>query len=92
MIRNLKRNCVDVISSWWILNLKWRTQGVPLCNRKPLRKTSGRKTRKFPKHCKICSTGESTFGFTLKDIEDGKLRYSYAHNNKTQLDRSKLLQ
>ena len=30
------------------------------------------------------------FGFILKNIEDGRFRYFYAHENKTLLDRSKL--
>ena len=31
------------------------------------------------------------FGFILKNIEDGGLRYFYAHENNTLLDRSKLV-
>ena len=31
------------------------------------------------------------FGFILKNIEDGGLKYFYAHKNKTLLDRSKLV-
>ena len=31
------------------------------------------------------------FGFILKNVEDGKYRYYYAHENNTLLDRSKLV-
>ena len=38
----------------------------------------------------MCSKIES-FGFILKNIEDGGFRYFYAHENNTLLDRSKLV-
>ena len=39
----------------------------------------------------MCSISELAFGFILKNKEDGGLRYLYAHENNTLLDRSKLV-
>ena len=39
----------------------------------------------------MCSRSESGFRFHFKNIEDGGLRFSYAHENNTLLDRYKIV-
>ena len=45
----------------------------------------------FFNNLKCASKVNLAFGFILKNIEDGDLRYFYAHENNTLLDRSKLV-
>ena len=43
------------------------------------------------KNLKCVAKVNIAFGFNLKNIEDGRFRYFYAHENNTLLDRSKLM-
>ena len=45
----------------------------------------------FFNNLKCAAKVNLAFGFVLKNIEDGGFRYVYAHENKTLLDRSKLV-
>ena len=45
----------------------------------------------FLNNLKCAAKMTLAFGFNLKNIEDGGFRYFYAHENKTLLDRSKLV-
>ena len=45
----------------------------------------------FFNHLKCAAKVSLAFGFILKNMEDGGFRYFYAHENKTLLDRSKLV-
>ena len=45
----------------------------------------------FFKNLKCAAKVCLAFGFILKDMEDGRFRYFYAHENNTLLDRSKLV-
>ena len=51
--------------------------------------TVNEKLDHFFNNLKCAAKVNMAFGFILKIIEDGKLRYFYAHENKTPLDRSK---
>ena len=42
-------------------------------------------------HLKCAAKLNLTLGFILKNIEDGKFRYFYAHENNTLLEQSKLV-
>ena len=44
----------------------------------------------FFNNLKYAAKVNLAFGFILKNIEEGRFRYLYAHQNNTQLDRSKL--
>ena len=45
----------------------------------------------FLNNLKCAAKVNLSFGFILENIEDGGLRYFYAHKNNTLLDRSKLV-
>ena len=45
----------------------------------------------FINNLKCAAKGNLAFGFILKNMEDGGFRYFYAHENNTQLHRSKLV-
>ena len=49
------------------------------------------KLNQFFNNLKCAAKVKLAFGFILKNIEDGGLRYIYAHENNTLLDRSKLV-
>ena len=50
-----------------------------------------KKLEQFCNNLKCAVKVNLAFGFTSKNIEDGAFRYLYAHENKTLLDRSKLV-
>ena len=63
---------------------KRNTWSIPLRTEKSLRNKQERDT--------WCAAKVNlAFGFILKNIEDGRFRYFYAHENNTLLDRSKLV-
>ena len=49
------------------------------------------KLDKFFNNLKCAAKANLAFGFIFKNLEDGRYRYFYAHENKTLLDRSQLV-
>ena len=66
-------------------------RSIQLCYREPKRRNCRRKVGHFFNNLKCAAKVNLAFGFILKNIENGGFRYSYAHENNSLMDRSKLV-
>ena len=67
------------------------TQSLQLFYRESQRKKCERKASPFLQQLNKCCECPTSFWIQLKRYEDGGFRYFFAHENKTLLDRSKLV-
>ena len=87
--RRKSYSCVDI--SWLILKYRKRDSVFNFVVNNLTAQDIGEKLDRLLDKLKSAVKLNLALGFILKNIEDGKFRYFYAHENNTLLEQSKLV-